>query len=170
MVATYAKEFGSTGRRSTGVFQTLLAGKTAQPAMVCAGANRQVARIISAANVRRSNRAARRTLHSSVDGLGARRQVAVAGRRRLWLPRDRPAGARSLLPTGEDPCEPARQERSWLTAACIAPTPRCFGKTRDRRKDRRSRCLPPRPRRRPRRLAPAPLLRPQPSPEPSAPH
>src|SRR5437868_711631 len=34
MVATYVFEFGSTGRRSMGVFQTLLAGNTAQPLSV----------------------------------------------------------------------------------------------------------------------------------------
>src|SRR5258708_37037886 len=70
MVSTYAFEFGSTGRRSLGVFQTLLAGKTAQPLSVWPRAFGLAAQTSAsptiAKSVRRSTQPPWKVLHSSV--------------------------------------------------------------------------------------------------------
>src|SRR5438105_6090003 len=94
MVATYAFEFGSTGRRSMGVFQTLLAGKTAQPLSVCPRAFGLAAQTSAsptiAKSVRRSTQPPWKALHSSVDTSCAARQViSVCRLRQLQRPDER---------------------------------------------------------------------------------
>src|SRR6266404_6087160 len=94
MVATYAFEFGSTGNRSMGVFQTLLAGKTAQPLRVWPRAFGPAAQTsanpIIAKSVRRSTQPPWKALHSSVGtSCAARQVVSVYRRRQLRRPDER---------------------------------------------------------------------------------
>src|SRR6185295_17370312 len=113
MVATYVFEFGSTGRRSMVVFQTLLAGRTAQPLSVWPTANGLAAQTRAnptiARSVRRSNQPPWKTLHSSVGTSCAARQVASTGRRRpLHLP-----DGHGAVPQPEQAAEDPRERACW---------------------------------------------------------